>query len=419
MRTVLNPLAGAARRAGAGLRALEPRSAACCGRSASSSPATSSAARSPASTTTCCRSSPSWSCCRCCRSSSRRVASGAAVARSSVRRAPVLRSALVLALGLLACTGRAARRGSGGPPPRSAGRLAAPPHPDHPRRVDPDGEQGQLEGGGLEVGPYLNSLAGTAVWPPTTTASPTRGCRTTSPSRPAARMGSPTTGTLRAPAAGPSIFSQLDAAGRTWKSYEESMPGDCRRTNAGGYAVRHNPAAYYTGLRSCSANDVSYGQLSRDLNSGSLPAFSFITPNLCDDMHDCPVSSGDRWLSQQLPLLLNSFGIPLRLDCRVHRLGRGRPHQRKPDPAVRRRARCSSWYVVVGVLPASRAARPDGAAARPTRASPAPPVARSCGAPSASDRSARSSEPASPPCFLHRENLIPVRAGSAARRSDR
>lgn len=108
------------------------------------------------------------------------------------------------------------------------------------------------------------------------------------------------------PIGAPSIFSQLDAAGRTWKSYEESMPDNCRRTNSGRYAVRHNPAAYYTGLRSCDTNDVPYGQLAGDLSSANLPAFSFITPNLCHDMHDCSVSAGDTWLSQELPVLLNS-----------------------------------------------------------------------------------------------------------------
>src|SRR3954466_441190 len=103
-----------------------------------------------------------------------------------------------------------------------------------------------------------------------------------------------------------SLFSQLDAAGRTWKSYEESMPSNCRRTDAGRYAVRHNPAAYYTGLASCPANDVPYEQLGQDLGRGTLPSFSFITPNLCHDMHDCSVSSGDAWLSRELPRLLDS-----------------------------------------------------------------------------------------------------------------
>ena len=54
--------------------------------------------------------------------------------------------------------------------------------------------------------------------------------------------------------------------GRVWKAYEESMPSDCDRTNAGEYAVRHNPPPYYTTLSGCTPLDVPYtpaGQRSR------------------------------------------------------------------------------------------------------------------------------------------------------------
>ena len=43
------------------------------------------------------------------------------------------------------------------------------------------------------------------------------------------------------------IFGQ----GETVKSYEESMPSNCRRTDSGEYAVRHNPEVYYTSLSTC------------------------------------------------------------------------------------------------------------------------------------------------------------------------
>ena len=58
-----------------------------------------------------------------------------------------------------------------------------------------------------------------------------------------------------------SIFGQ----GESWKSYEESMPSNCDRSNSGNYAVRHNPAAYYTTLHSCSSSDVPYSHLASDL----------------------------------------------------------------------------------------------------------------------------------------------------------
>jgi phosphatidylinositol-3-phosphatase len=99
-----------------------------------------------------------------------------------------------------------------------------------------------------------------------------------------------------------SIFGQ----GESWKSYEESMPSSCDHSNAGNYAVRHNPAVYYTTLHGCSSDDVSYSHLATDLAHNQLPAFSFITPNLIDDTHNGTVAQGDTWLSRNLPVILNS-----------------------------------------------------------------------------------------------------------------
>jgi hypothetical protein len=105
----------------------------------------------------------------------------------------------------------------------------------------------------------------------------------------------------------PSLFSQVNTTGKTWKSYEEAMPAACLAHDSGRYAVRHNPAAYYVNLApTCPKNDVPYSQLSADLAANTLPAFSFVTPDLCHDMHDCGVAAGDRWLSVELPKLLSS-----------------------------------------------------------------------------------------------------------------
>lgn len=108
------------------------------------------------------------------------------------------------------------------------------------------------------------------------------------------------------PIAAASIFSQLTAARKSWRSYEESMPANCELSNAGEYAVKHNPAAYYTGIASqCASSDVplgtpSSGPLASALKRNTLPAFSFVTPNLCNDMHDCSVTTGDGWLRSWL-----------------------------------------------------------------------------------------------------------------------
>ena len=97
----------------------------------------------------------------------------------------------------------------------------------------------------------------------------------------------------------PSIFSQL---GSGWRALEESMPSPCDRGSSGLYAVRHNPAAYYVGLHaSCLRRDVRLGA-PPDLSA----RFTFVTPNLCHDMHDCSLATGDRWLAGFVPRVLAS-----------------------------------------------------------------------------------------------------------------
>jgi phospholipase C len=99
-----------------------------------------------------------------------------------------------------------------------------------------------------------------------------------------------------------SIFAQVPS----WRAYEESMPAACDRHDSDDYAARHNPPPYYTSLVGCSQRDLPLTDLGSDLKAGSLPAFSFITPNLCHDTHDCPVSAGDRWLATEVPQIVDS-----------------------------------------------------------------------------------------------------------------
>jgi hypothetical protein len=118
----------------------------------------------------------------------------------------------------------------------------------------------------------------------------------------------------RHPLAVANLFQQVRAAGQTERSYEESMSSPRQLDADGEYAVKHNPAPYYVGpgdRAACARDDVSLGTttggaLRQDLEQGTLPAFSFITPNLCSDTHDCPVRDGDRWLEQWMPLILDS-----------------------------------------------------------------------------------------------------------------
>ena len=99
----------------------------------------------------------------------------------------------------------------------------------------------------------------------------------------------------------PSIFSQLPG-GRS-RSLEESMPSNCLRSNSGRYAVRHNPEAYYTNLGSDCAN-FNVPLLPAALNLSA--DFTFITPDLCSDMHDCSIATGDAWLATLMSTIFAS-----------------------------------------------------------------------------------------------------------------
>ena len=95
----------------------------------------------------------------------------------------------------------------------------------------------------------------------------------------------------------PSIFSQL---GTNWRGLIESMPTTCDHVTSGQYAARHNPAVYYTTIAaSCRRNDLP---MSLPLNLNA--AFTMIVPNICDDMHSCPVAVGDAWLRRIVPSIL-------------------------------------------------------------------------------------------------------------------
>jgi phosphatidylinositol-3-phosphatase len=97
----------------------------------------------------------------------------------------------------------------------------------------------------------------------------------------------------------PSIFSEL---GSKWRTLAESMPRSCDRLTSGLYATRHNPAVYYTTVAAtCQQNDVP---LTVPLNLSA--EFTLIVPNICHDMHSCPIALGDAWLKRIVPQIVKS-----------------------------------------------------------------------------------------------------------------
>jgi len=114
------------------------------------------------------------------------------------------------------------------------------------------------------------------------------------------------------------LVTQLQNAGITWKSYQEGISGtSCPLTDSGKYAPKHNPMVFFDDVTKNASNCIAhvrpYTELATDLNNGTVPRYSFITPNLCNDMHDvfgCPsfdsVANGDKWLAAEVPKILNS-----------------------------------------------------------------------------------------------------------------
>ena len=106
------------------------------------------------------------------------------------------------------------------------------------------------------------------------------------------------------------IVRRLLAAGKTWKSYAEDLPNvGYLDGDVGNYARKHNIFA----LLSDVANDpvqqnnlVPFTQFATDLANGTLPSFSNIVPNLCNDAHDCGLDVADSWLQTNIAPLIAS-----------------------------------------------------------------------------------------------------------------
>ncbi|GAC1436174.1 MAG: hypothetical protein NVS9B5_25830 [Terriglobales bacterium] len=106
------------------------------------------------------------------------------------------------------------------------------------------------------------------------------------------------------------VVRQLITAGKTWKSYAESIP---HPGYTGGdsypYAKRHNPFAYITDVVNSSTevnNLQSLTQFNQDLANAQLPNFSFLSPNLLDDAHDGTLQMADQWLQTYMAPVISS-----------------------------------------------------------------------------------------------------------------
>jgi len=106
---------------------------------------------------------------------------------------------------------------------------------------------------------------------------------------------------------GPNLPDQIEASGRSWKTYQEGMPQTCFVGSTDTYTQRNNPFIYFDPIRlnkpRCERSIVPLTELDADLAAVSLPNYIFITPNLCNNAHDCGLDVADAWVGEMVTKL--------------------------------------------------------------------------------------------------------------------
>jgi acid phosphatase len=107
---------------------------------------------------------------------------------------------------------------------------------------------------------------------------------------------------------GPNLVDTLEHAHLSWRGYAEDLPrAGFTGPSSGRYGKKHMPFLYFRDVvrsRARLAHVVPLTRFTRDLAAGTLPSFSLVIPNVCHDMHDCSIRTGDRWLRSFIGPLL-------------------------------------------------------------------------------------------------------------------
>ena len=117
------------------------------------------------------------------------------------------------------------------------------------------------------------------------------------------------------------IVRRILTAGKTWKSYLESVPSvGYLGPDKFPYTRGHNPISYLTDVANSNVQKlhlVPFTQFSKDLSGNALPNYSFIVPNQQHNGHNCPPGTSpcsdslilrtlDTWLKTNIGPLLNN-----------------------------------------------------------------------------------------------------------------
>jgi acid phosphatase len=109
-----------------------------------------------------------------------------------------------------------------------------------------------------------------------------------------------------------SLPAQLDAAHISWRAYFEGIPSPgFAGSGFGDYSKHYNPFAYSEQLGEgavARTHVVGFDSLRHDLRAGTLPRFSWITPDLLHDGHNASVRASDRFVSKLVPRVVRRLG---------------------------------------------------------------------------------------------------------------
>lgn len=93
------------------------------------------------------------------------------------------------------------------------------------------------------------------------------------------------------------IARQLLDAGLTFTGYAEALPySGFTGCGEGNYARKHAPWTDFANVPARASQPFS----AFPTDFTKLPSVAFVVPDLCNDMHDCSVSTGDRWLAKNM-----------------------------------------------------------------------------------------------------------------------
>jgi hypothetical protein len=117
------------------------------------------------------------------------------------------------------------------------------------------------------------------------------------------------------------VFHLLGQTGVSFETFAQSMPANCSTKKSGLYVRNHNPEPYFTNIDAnsglayaCPVTDVPFPAVWPN----PLPAFSFLVPDQCHNMHGAPscppdtdqiITAGDAWLADNVPSLLAAGAI--------------------------------------------------------------------------------------------------------------